>query len=335
MLNFTLIGAGRIGKMHAQNIANHPLCNLLYIYDVNTELASSVAEISKAKIASNAEDAINDKDVDAVFIASATNTHIDYIILAAQAGKAIFCEKPIDLDINKVDYCRKKIKDLNVPIQIGFNRRFDPSHKKLKLSKDAGEIGKLEKIIITSRDPSPPSKEYLKISGGIFRDMAIHDFDFCRFILSNDPILEISAHASQLFSDDIKDVEDYDTSMVIMKSQSGVLCHINNSRRAIYGYDQRVEIFGSKGMLISNNQTPNSLEKYNATTTGSKELIYHFFIERYNQAYKDQLDDFVNMIVNKLSPNVTFEDGRKALIIANAAYVSLNNNNSSTKIIYD
>ena len=228
MLNFTLIGAGRIGKMHAQNIANHPLCNLLYIYDVNTELASSVAETSKAKIANNAEEAINDKDVDAVFIASATNTHIDYIILAAQAGKAIFCEKPIDLDITKVDYCRKKIKDLNVPIQIGFNRRFDPSHKKLKLSKDAGEIGKLEKIIITSRDPGPPSKEYLEISGGIFRDMSIHDFDFCRFILGNDPIQEISAHASQLFSNDIKSVEDYDTSMIIMKSQSGVLCHINN-----------------------------------------------------------------------------------------------------------
>ena len=335
MLNFTLIGAGRIGKMHAQNIANHPLCNLLYIYDVNTELASSVAETSKAKIANNAEEAINDKDVDAVFIASATNTHIDYIILAAQAGKAIFCEKPIDLDITKVDYCRKKIKNLNVPIQIGFNRRFDPSHKKLKLSKDEGEIGKLEKIIITSRDPNPPPKDYLKLSGGIFRDMSIHDFDFCRFILGNDPIKEISAHASQLFSDDIRDVDDYDTSMVIMKSQSGVLCHINNSRRAIYGYDQRVEIFGSNGMLISNNQTPNSLEKYNATFTGSKELIYHFFIERYNQAYKDQLDDFVNMVVNKLSPSATFEDGRKALIIANAAYVSLKNNNSSTRILYD
>ncbi len=188
-------------------------------------------------------------------------------------------------------------------------------------------------IIITSRDPEPPGLEYLKAAGGFFRDTTIHDFDLSRFILGDDPIVEVSAYGSQLISEECKEVGDHDTAMLIMRSQKGVLIHINNSRRAVYGYDQRVEIFGSKGMMISNNQSPSSVEKFDKEKTYSKDLIHFFFIERYAQAYKDQLDAFVNIVMNNEKPSVTFEDGRNALILANAAYNSLNNG-KSMKVVY-
>ena len=334
MLNFAMIGVGRIGEMHARNIVNHPLCDLTCVYDINSDSASRVAKLLNVKIAKSPEEAIDNNNVDAVFIASATNTHVDYIILAAKSQKAVFCEKPVDLDIEKINYCYEQIKDLKVPIQIGFNRRFDQSHQKLKLSKDNGEIGKLEMIVITSRDPAPPNIDYLKNSGGLFRDCTIHDFDLSRFILGEDPIVEISAYGSQLVSDEIKNINDHDTAMFILRSQNGVLCHINNSRRAVYGYDQRVEIFGSKGMLISTNQTPISVEKNNASGSNIKEPLYHFFIERYDQAYKNQLNDFVGTVIDRKQSSVTLEDGRNALILANAAYRSLETG-KSIQVIYD
>ncbi len=326
MINFTLLGAGRIGKMHAQNIISNPKCNLVSVYDVNKDNANIVAKICNAKVENSPEEAINNQEVQAVFIASTTTTHIKYIIHSAKAGKPILCEKPIDLDINKVNECYNEIKNLEVPIQIGFNRRFDESHRKLKLAKDKGEIGNLEMIIITSRDPSPSTLEYHKTSGGLFRDCTIHDFDLSRFYLDNDPIVEISAFASNLVSEDLKKIGDYDTAMILMKSKNGVLIHINNSRRSVYGYDQRVEIFGSKGMLISNNQTQTSVEKFNKEGTFVKEPILDFFIERYDQAYKSQLNDFINKIRENKKPSVTYEDGQSALILANAAYESLEKN---------
>ena len=322
MHNFSLMGAGRIGKMHAAIITLNPKCNLSYVYDVNKDFAHQVAEANKAKVAGSPEEAINNNDVDAVFIASATPTHVEFITMGAKAGKAVFCEKPIDLDINKVNECYETIKNLKVPIQIGFNRRFDNSHRKLKLAKDNGEIGNLEMVIITSRDPEPPGLDYLKAAGGFFRDTTIHDFDLSRFILGDDPIVEVSAYGSQLFSENIKKVKDQDTAMFIMRSQKNVLIHINNSRRAVYGYDQRLEIFGSKGMMISNNQSPTSVEVFDNQKTYAKDSIHFFFIERYDQAYKDELNDFVNTLENKNIPSVTFEDGRNALILANAAYES-------------
>ena len=175
--------------------------------------------------------------------------------------------------------------------------------------------------------------EYLRAAGGFFRDTTIHDFDLSRFILGDDPIVEVSAYGSQLISEECKEVGDHDTAMFIMRSQKGVLIHINNSRRAVYGYDQRVEIFGSKGMMISNNQSPSSVEIFDKDKTYSKDLIHFFFIERYEQAYKDQLNAFVNIVVNNAKSSVTFEDGRNALILANAAYDSLNNG-KSTKVVY-
>ncbi len=326
MINFALLGAGRIGKMHAQNIISNSKCNLVSVYDVNKDNANIVANLCNAKVEDSPEEAINNQEVQAVFIASTTTTHIKYIILSAKAGKPTLCEKPIDLDIDKVNNCYNEIKNLNVPIQIGFNRRFDESHRKLKLAKDKGEIGNLEMIIITSRDPSPSTVEYHKTSGGLFRDCTIHDFDLSRFYLDNDPIVEISAFASNLVSEDLRKIGDYDTAMILMKSKNGVLIHINNSRRSVYGYDQRVEIFGSKGMLISNNQTQTSVEKFNKEGTFVKEPILDFFIERYDQAYKSQLNDFIIKIEENKKPSVTYEDGQSALILANAAYESLEKN---------
>ncbi len=326
MINFALLGAGRIGKMHAQNIISNPKCNLVSVYDVNKDNANIVANLCNAKVEDSPEEAINNQEVQAVFIASTTTTHIKYIILSAKAGKPTLCEKPIDLDIDKVNNCYNEIKNLNVPIQIGFNRRFDESHRKLKLAKDKDEIGNLEMIIITSRDPSPSTVEYHKTSGGLFRDCTIHDFDLSRFYLDNDPIVEISAFASNLVSEDLRKIGDYDTAMILMKSKNGVLIHINNSRRSVYGYDQRVEIFGSKGMLISNNQTQTSVEKFNKEGTFVKEPILDFFIERYDQAYKSQLNDFIIKIEENKKPSVTYEDGQSALILANAAYESLEKN---------
>ena len=328
MINFALIGAGRIGKIHAKNIIENPKCNLITVYDSNLDNATNLAKLTNSNVAESAEEAINNNNINAVFIASSTATHIQYILLAAEAGKAILCEKPIDLNIEKVEKCYEKIKNLNVPIQIGFNRRFDSSHQKLKLSKDQGDIGNLEMIVITSRDPAPSTLEYHQSSGGLFRDCTIHDFDLSRFLLGEDPIIEITAYATNLFDKDLKKIGDHDTAMILMKSKKGVLIHINNSRRSVYGYDQRVEIFGSKGMLISNNQTPTSVEKFNSNGTFVKDPILDFFIERFDQAYKNQLEDFVNRVSNIETISVKYEDGRIALIIANAAYESLKKNTS-------
>ena len=323
MIRFALIGAGRIGMMHAQNIIENNNCKLITVYDANRENALKVSRLANCNIANTPEEAIKNNEVNAVFIASSTDTHVKFIIMAAQAEKPILCEKPIDLDINKVEECKEFLKKYNVQIQIGFNRRFDASNQRIKKGIDNGDIGKLEMIVITSRDPSPSTLEYHRTSGGLFRDCTIHDFDLSRYLLGNDKIVQINAFASQLFSDDIKSIDDHDTAMIQMKSRNGVLIHINNSRRAVYGYDQRLEVFGSKGMLISNNQTPNSVEIFNKNQTFAKDPILDFFIDRYDQAYKSQLNDFIIKVKNKENISVNFEDGRLALILANEAYRSL------------
>ena len=328
MIKFALLGAGRIGKIHAENIALNPKSSIECIYDIDSNVAKRVADSFGGSISPSSQEAISNPNVDVVYICSATPTHTEYILSAAKAKKGIFCEKPIDLDIHKVEQCKKDLENFNIPIHIGFNRRFDPSHISAIEKKNKGEIGKLEQIIITSRDPSGPSAAYLKESGGMFRDMTIHDFDLARFILGNDPIVKIFATGDNLFSTDAKEAKDIDTAMIIMKSKSGVLCHINNSRHSSYGYDQRVELFGNKGMLISDNQTPTSVRKYNNATTDSKDLILNFFIERYDVAYKNQLENFINCIINNKPTTVNFEDGRNALIIANAAYESLDSGKS-------
>ncbi len=326
MINFALLGAGRIGSLHAQNIFHHEFANLKIVFDTNRKLSASLSKKYNCISTKTASEAINSTNIDAVLIASSTPTHTKFITMSAIAGKAIFCEKPIDLNINKVDQCWNKIKKLNSPFQIGFNRRYDAGNSFIKQSIDSGKIGKLEMIVITSRDPSPPPISYLKDSGGIFRDCSIHDFDLARFLLKDDPIVEVYANASVQVSNDFKKAKDYDTTMCILKSKKGVLIHINNSRRAVYGYDQRLEVFGSKGMLVSNNISENNVQTFDKNSSFKKNPINYFFIERYKDAYKLQFDDFVRSIMKNIKPKVTFDDGRKALVIANSATESLKYN---------
>ena len=323
MINVALFGLGRIGSMHAQNIFLNNKCSLQYVFDIDQSLAKKIAKKFNSISIENTRIAYNDKNVDVIFITTPTSTHIKYIMEAVKFKKTIFCEKPLDLNIKKINQCKKFIKKYNPKIQVGFNRRYDPGHYALKKSIQIGEIGKLEKIIITSRDPAPPSMAYLKVSGGIFRDMTIHDFDLIRFYLGNDEVKEIFATTTNVSDLRIKKINDYELAMCLIKSKKGVICMINNSRHCSYGYDQRVEVFGSKGMVISGNRRDNASEKFLESKTAIKRPLLNFFIDRYEEAYKLQLNDLVYLVQKRKNPRASFEEGRKAIIIANAAYKSL------------
>ena len=323
MVNFVLFGAGRIGVMHAANIAAHAEASLAYVYDVDRLAAERVAAKYGAKAVDSVEAALADKSVDAALIASSTNTHIDLITASALAGKAILCEKPLDLDIGRVEHCRKALAGVDARIQVGFNRRYDPSHRSVAEAVQNGGIGNLELLIVTSRDPGLSSLAYLKVSGGIFRDMTIHDFDLARFVLAGDEIVEVSAMGSVMVDKAVGELGEVDTAMVTMKALSGALIHINNSRRSVYGYDQRLEAFGSKGMARSENLRSTTLLRSDEKGTDIKQPLLNFFIERYTQAYLEELDEFIGAVTNQKQPQVGFEDGRRALILANAAWDSL------------
>ncbi len=323
MINIALFGLGRIGVMHAQNIYLNNNCSLQYVFDIDQALAKKIAKKFNSISIKNTRIAYTDKKVDVIFITTPTSTHIKYIMEAVKFKKTIFCEKPLDLNIKKINQCKKFIKKYNPKIQVGFNRRYDPGHYALKKSIQIGEIGKLEKIIITSRDPAPPSMAYLKVSGGIFRDMTIHDFDLIRFYLGNDEVKEIFATTTNLSDLRIKKINDYELAMCLIKSEKGVICMINNSRHCSYGYDQRVEVFGSKGMVISGNRRDYASEKFLGSKTAIKRPLLNFFIDRYEKAYQLQLDDLVYLVQKRKNPRASFEEGRKAIIIANAAYKSL------------
>jgi myo-inositol 2-dehydrogenase/D-chiro-inositol 1-dehydrogenase len=335
MVGFALFGAGRIGALHAANIAaSHPRASLVWIYDTQRAAAEALASKHHAQVASSVEAALADPSVDAVLIASSTDSHVELIMAAARAGKAILCEKPIDLDIARVEHCKSVIAGSAVPLQLGFNRRYDRSHRALREAVRAGEIGALELLTITSRDPGLPPLPYLKVSGGIFRDMTIHDFDLARFILGEDRIEEVYATGSIMVEQRLRELGDVDTAMVVMKAASGALVHINNSRRAVYGYDQRVEAFGAKGMVQSDNLRASTLTRSDATATDAKEPLLNFFMQRYMQAYLDELSEFIDVAAGKKQPTADFEDGRCALILANAAWEALRTGNS-VRIRYD
>jgi myo-inositol 2-dehydrogenase/D-chiro-inositol 1-dehydrogenase len=335
MVRFALFGAGRIGALHAANIAaSHPRAELAYVYDTNGDAAAATAARYGARVAASVGDTLADPLIDAVLIASSTNTHVDLITAAALAGKAILCEKPIDLDIERVERCRSAIAGTGVAVQIGFNRRYDRSHRALHDAVRAGQIGALELLVITSRDPGLPPVPYLAVSGGIFRDMTIHDFDLARFILGDDPIEQVYATGSIMVGQQLRDLGDVDTAMVVMKAASGALVHINNSRRAVYGYDQRVEAFGASGMVQSDNLRASALIRSDATTTDARQPLLNFFIERYLQAYRDELTDFIDVVEGARPAGAGFEDGRRALILANAAWESLRSG-AAVRIRYD
>ena len=320
MLTFAQFGAGRIGAIHAANLAASGRARLAHVVDVHEAAAASLAARHGAE-ASDAVTALRDPQVGAVIIASSTDTHADLVMAAAKAGKAIFCEKPIDLSLARVDQALAVVQAEGVPMLVGFNRRFDPSFAELHRRIGAGAIGAVEQVIITSRDPGLPPVDYLKVSGGQFRDMTIHDFDMARWMLGEEPI-EVFAYGSALVDPAVAEAGDIDSCMVLLRTASGRMAHINNSRRASYGYDQRVEVHGSLGRLIAGNRVATTVELADAqSVSGAKPL--HFFLERYADAYRIELAAFIDAVTSGNPMPVGPKDGRQALVLAEAALQSL------------
>jgi myo-inositol 2-dehydrogenase/D-chiro-inositol 1-dehydrogenase len=320
MLHFAQFGAGRIGAIHATNIAASGRARLAHVVDVHAPSAEALATKHGARV-SDAATALADPAVSAVLIASSTHTHADLVIAAARAGKAIFCEKPIDLSLARVDACLDEVRRAGVPMLVGFNRRFDPDFAELHRRIGAGAIGAVEQVIITSRDPTPPPIAYIRVSGGLFRDMTIHDFDMARWMLSEEPV-EVFACAANLVDPAIGAAGDVDSAMVLLRTASGRMAHINNSRRAAYGYDQRVEVFGSAGRLIAGNRAPTTVEIANAQSVAFDKPL-PFFLERYAAAYRAELNGFLDALERKAPMPVGAADGRQALVLADAAVESL------------
>ena len=322
MLNVALFGFGRIGQMHAKNIYKNKNLRLFSVYEKLAILQKKAKKLYNCRIENNYNNIFTNKNVDIIFISSPTNTHIKFIEQGIKNKKTIFCEKPLDLDIKKIMKTLTIVRKKKPKIILGFNRRYDPGHHSLKKDLDKNKIGRLEKIIITSRDPGPPSKKYLEASGGIFRDMMIHDFDLCRYYLGNDEISEISATTSS-FETLYKRINDDELATVTMKSKKGVICIISNSRHCSFGMDQRVELFGKNGMLISGNKKVNATEIFNSSQTQAQKPNLNFFIERYNESYDLQLKELISLHKKNIKPRSSFFDGYIAQKIANAAYLSL------------
>ena len=322
-MRIAVLGCGRIGRMHADNLARHPVADLAMVYDVHQPSADEVGGRHCVPVAGSAEEVFASADVDAVLVASSTDTHTRFIELAVAAEKPVLCEKPIDLDLARVNACAERIAGTTVPVQIGFNRRFDPGHRAAWTAVRDGQIGELHQVVIVSRDPSMPSREYYESAGGLFRDTTIHDFDLARYMLDEEPEEVFAIGGRMIDKQMMDDLDDLDTAMIIMRTASGKQCHINNSRTAVYGYDQRVELFGEKGMLLSDNRRPHELRRFTNSGVEVGEPYLHFFIERYQEAYEAEIDAFIASIRSGSAPNPGFEDGRQAQRLAEAAYISL------------
>jgi myo-inositol 2-dehydrogenase / D-chiro-inositol 1-dehydrogenase len=321
LIRFALFGAGRIGRVHADSIDVHPRAELAWVYDPIESAAREVAQRYGTPVAPAVDVAIDDPSVDAVVIASATPTHVDLLSRAVRAGKAVLCEKPIDLELALVDRCWTDIAPLNPMVMLGFNRRFDPSFREVRDRVAAGDIGHLEQLTIVSRDPAPASRDYLAASGGLFRDMTIHDFDLARFFLGQ--VVEVYATGTNVVADYIAELGDIDSAVVVLRGKDGTLCHITNSRRSVFGYDQRLEAFGSAGMLSVGNQHPTSVRLSNATHTEAAPEYLNFFLDRYTPAYRAELDHLITAMEQGSQPSPGFADGREALALADAALESL------------
>lgn len=315
-----LLGAGRIGQIHARSVAGHKAATLAAITDVDAKAVAALTAETGAKAADSAADILADGTIDAVLICTPTDTHADLIEQAARAGKAIFCEKPVDLSAERVRACLKVVAATKAPLMPGFNRRFDPTFAALQRRLKAGEIGAAEIVTILSRDPSPPPVSYIARSGGLFRDMMIHDLDMARFLLGEEPE-EVTAMASCLVDPEIGRAGDIDTAVVTLKTASGKLCQISNSRRATYGYDQRIEVHGSAGMLRAQNMFPTTVERANAQGFSS-DPVMPFFLERYAAAYRAEMDAFIAGVAAGTPLDPSGEDGLKALLLADAAEAS-------------
>ncbi|MCA2409114.1 inositol 2-dehydrogenase [Rhizobium leguminosarum bv. viciae 248] len=319
-VRFGLLGAGRIGKVHAKAVSGDANAKLVAVADAFPQAAEAIASVYGCEVRTiEAIEAA--KDIDAVVICTPTDTHADLIERFARAGKAIFCEKPIDLDVARVKACIKVVEETGAKLMVGFNRRFDPHFMAVRKVIDEGKIGDVEMVTITSRDPGAPPVDYIKRSGGIFRDMTIHDFDMARFLLGEEPV-SVFATAAVLVDKAIGEAGDYDSVSVILQTKSGKQAVISNSRRATYGYDQRIEVHGSKGLVSAENQRPVSIEVANGEGY-TRPPLHDFFMTRYTEAYANEIAGFIAAIEkgSKISPSGA--DGLAALALADAAVQSV------------
>ncbi|RUT29289.1 inositol 2-dehydrogenase [Arsenicitalea aurantiaca] len=316
MTRFGILGAGRIGRVHALTLARSGRAEVAYVADALPDAAASLADAVGAR-ASDVDAVIEAPDVDAILIATPTDTHADLIERVARAGKAILCEKPVSLSVERIEACLPVVEAAGVPLMIGFHRRYDPNFAALEKRIREGEIGEVEIVTITCRDPSAPPVSYIERSGGLYRDMMIHDFDMARFLLGEEPVL-VHALGGNLVDPAIGQAGDVDTASVQMQTASGKICVITNSRRASYGHDQRIEVHGSRGLLRAGNVHLTTLEK--ADETGWREdLIPFSFIERYGEAYRREIERFLDCLETGESPRASGHDGLMAQRLAEAA----------------
>lgn len=317
--NIALLGAGRIGKVHARAITSDPRAKLVAVADVSKEAAEAIASNYHCKVL-GIDQILESTEIDAVIICTPTNTHADLIERFVRKGKAVFCEKPIDLNVDRAEACIKVVEETNGKVMLGFNRRFDPHFRAVRKTIGEGKIGTVEMVTIISRDPGAPPPEYIKVSGGIFRDMTIHDFDMARFLLGEE-IATVSAAGSVLVDPAIGELGDYDSASVILTTESGKQAVISNSRRASYGYDQRIEVHGSLGSVAAENQRPVSIEI--ASKDGyMRPPLHDFFMTRYIDAYAAEITAFIDAIQNGASISPSAKDGLAALKLADAALLA-------------
>ena len=322
-LNIGIIGAGRIGKVHAQSITyNVPTAKVLGITDVFKDGLQELADkYGIEKVYNDYKEMLADEEIDAVLVCSSTDTHADISIEAAKAGKHVFCEKPVDLTPAKVQAVIDAVAEAGVKLQVGFNRRFDHNFAHVRNLINEGKVGDLELIKITSRDPAPPPAEYAAVSGGMFLDMTIHDFDMARFLAGSD-VTEVYANATCLVDPAIGEAGDVDTAIINLKFENGALGVIDNSRRAAYGYDQRIEVFGSLGAAMAANDTPTNVTIMNDAGVTTDKPLY-FFLERYMQSFRDEMVQFVDAVLNDKATPTTGTDGLNSILVALAAKKSV------------
>lgn len=321
MTRIALLGCGRIGRMHADIIAAHPRATLAGVFDVHAPSAQEVSEKHGVPAWQTPEAAFA-SGADAVLIATPTATHVDFIKAGVAAGMAVLCEKPVDLDLARARACAAAVADATSPIMIGFCRRFDPGHRAARAAHRDGRLGDLHQVVITSRDPGMAPDSYIESSGGIFRDMTIHDLDLARFMLDEE-VTHVTATGARLVNPALMErCGDFDTVTAILTTASGKQAIITNSRQAAYGYDQRVELFGSGGMALSDNHREHAAQVWGPGFTGQAAPLQHFFIERYRAAFDAEIDNFVDAIEGG-APEVTLDDGVKALALAEACFRSI------------
>lgn len=321
-LNVGIIGAGRIGQVHAKSITYHiPQAKIVAISDIYYEGAEKVAEsLGIPNAYEDYHEILNNPEIDAVLICSSTDTHADIALEAAEAGKHIFCEKPVDLTVAKIKKVIAAVEKAGVKLQIGFNRRYDHNFAEIKRLANDGKLGKLQTIKITSRDPEPPSIDYVKVSGGIFLDMTVHDFDMARFI--GGEVEEVYANAAVTVDEAIGEAGDVDTALIALKFKNGAIGVIDNCRKACYGYDQRLEVFGTGGQASAANDTPTNVSYINENGNMTDKPLY-FFLERYMQSFTDEMTEFINAVQNDELTKTTVNDGLEALRLGLAAKLSV------------